>query len=104
MTHRAAAPIHSDPLGRFNQALLDHGGKAVTTSATGGVDLPLLLVAMGRLEFTHSPAALQANGLYKAGFTHAGAARGDQPAVTEVESPSRESAIVEAATAALLKL
>ena len=102
MTTRTPTPIRSDDQGRLNQALLDHGGQAVTTSQIGGVDLPMLVVAMGRLTCTPTACVQLGNGLFRAGFTHHGAVAGAQPVATEVTAPSRESAIVGAAIATLL--
>ena len=87
--------------GRLNAALNRRGAKSITTDATGSIDLPMLIDEMTSLGMAMSPCVPSADGLFRVHFVQPGANRGDPPVQTQTASVSRETAIVDAALAAL---
>jgi hypothetical protein len=87
--------------GRLNEALLRRGAKAITTDATGSINLVMLIDEMASMGMILSSCELNGMGLYKATFILHGELHGDQPREALATAASRESAIADAAIAAL---
>jgi hypothetical protein len=90
-----------DRSGRLNAALIRRGAKSITTDATGSINLVMLIDEMRVLGMAMSTCLPNAQGIFKVHFVRQGAKRGDPAVQTPMQSVSRESAIVDAALAAL---
>lgn len=95
-------PDNLDRSGRLNEALIRHGGKAITTDAIGGINLDMLIDVLSAMGVTMRTCVSDQIGLYHVVLSQPGATRDAHGAESSADGASRESAIVEATLAALL--
>lgn len=88
--------------GRLNESLVRHGGLPITTDATGAINLTMLIDVLRDMGVTMRTCVSNPMGFYHVVFSQQGMKRGDHCVESAAVAPSRESAIAEAALAALL--
>lgn len=87
--------------GRLNEALVKNGGRAITTDATGGINIDMLIDVLRTMGMTMRTCMSNPTGHFYVVFSQRGAKRGDPCIESGAVAASRESAIVEATLAAL---
>jgi hypothetical protein len=90
-----------DRASRINEALLSHGALAITTDASGGINLDMLIRVMRLMGISMVTCASNPFGFYHVVFSQQNARRGGQPTESSVVGSCKTSAVVDAALAAL---
>jgi hypothetical protein len=97
-------PAITDQAGRLNAALIAKGRKAVTTDATGSIDIPMLLGSLQAIGMAMDARGPDGTGIITVTISRPGKAPGEHAILTSARGGSRTSAIAEAAIAALTDL
>lgn len=104
MTQDLVASAPDERAGRLNAALLAKGRIAVTTDATGSVDLPMLLGTLQGIGMSVEASGPDGAGVITVTIGRAGRAPGEHALMVSARSVSRTAAVVEAAIAAVTAL
>ena len=104
MRERTIPPPDLDRAVRLNAALLAQGRLAVTTDATGCIDLPMLLATVQGIGMSVETRGPDGAGVITVTVGRAGRAPGAHAVLVSASSVSRTVAVVEAAIAALTAL